>query len=188
MTLDIGFDIDDVLFPWSRYAHEACRAAGITNGRSITQWEFEKDYGCTREELWAVLNDAYWAGMLLRHPIDGVLAVLDEIAFDGHRIHLVTARGHEGELSALVRNDTREWLRRWRVPHSSLTFSKDKTVVPVDFFIDDNLEHYDALDVLGTKVYLQGTTHNRVKGCTRRRVNTLVEFRDAVYAQAGVLV
>lgn len=180
--LNIGLDIDDVLFPWSRYAHEACEAAGVTNGASITQWSFYKDYGITSERLWEVLNAAYVSGMLLRSPVEGAVSALRALVDLGHTVHLVTARGvsEHDSVRALVRNDTKNWLHRYGLPHHSLTFTEDKRTVETDYFVDDSLTHYDTLDAAGRRVFLHEAQHNKVPDCARRRVASLTEYVDVI--------
>jgi hypothetical protein len=172
----IGLDIDDVLFPWTEHAHAAAEAAGITNGAQVTQWAFHNDYGCTRDEWWAVINEAYVAGMLERDPYPGVVELLGEVHQNGHSIHLVTARGFEGGLADLVRTTTAAWSRR--LPHDSLTFSKDKTVLRCDQFLDDSVSNVESLHRAGVPACLRTQPHNARSATqfTFHRVADLAEF------------
>lgn len=179
----LGIDIDDVLFPWSTLAHKACEAAGITNGKTITQWAFHKDYGCTSEELWEVLHAAYRDGMLLNSaPTRKAALALCRLRSAGHSVHLVTARGFEGPLASLVRQHTVEWLREWYIEHDSLTFAKDKTVMRLDVAIDDGVKNVVALESAGVPTYLVDTIHNQ-EFEHPRRVLSINEFADAILGQ-----
>ena len=181
-SLAIGFDADDVLFPWSQYAHEEIVAAGKDNGATITRWSMHEDYGLTSEAFWTIINEAYRRGMLLRAPVAGAVEALEGLVALGHTIHIVTARGtsEHSSVRALVRSDTWNWLHRYKVPYHSLTFTADKASVDVDYFVDDNLGHYAALDALGRKVFLMDAIHNQVPGCTRRRVKSVAEYVEQI--------
>lgn len=173
----IGLDIDDVLFPWSQHAHAACERAGITNGASITRWRFFEDYGCTADEFWDVVNAEYQAGMLSREPYPGVVALLDAARNAGHSVHLVTARGFEGPLAELIRTTTATWSTQ--IPHDTLTFAKDKSLVKVDAFLDDSAANVESLLEHGVDAYLHDQPHNR-SHVGLPRVADLREFLEAV--------
>lgn len=159
--MKIGLDYDDVIFPWSRYAHEACEAAGITNGKQVTQWAMYLDYGCTSEVLWRALDGAYLGGMLLRQPYEGVQEVLADLRDAGHTIHIATARGFEGRMATLVREHTVQNIADYGIPHDSLTFTKDKTIIGADVFLDDSIPNVVALRAAGVDAYLNDQCHNR---------------------------
>lgn len=179
----LGIDVDDVLFPWSKVAHDMCELAGITNGKVITQWAFQHDYGCTSEVLWAVLHDAYRLGMLLdTPPIEGAAEALAALRAAGHSIHIGTARGFEGELGSLVRRDTAEWFHRFGLEHDSLTFTKDKRVLAVDVFADDGPQNLSLLQDAGVYTYLVDSIHNQ-QAEHPRRVLSIIEFADAILGQ-----
>lgn len=178
----IGLDIDDVLFPWSDHAHAASVAAGITNGREITQWRMHLDYGCTADEWWDVINAAYEAGMLDRRPYDDVEETLIGLRGAGHTIHLVTARGFEGPLAELVRRTTAAWVLI--LPHDSLTFAKDKTTVRADVFLDDSIANVEALRAHGVDAYLRDQPHNRSDE-SLPRVADLTAFARIIHSLDG---
>lgn len=176
----VMLDLDDVIYPWSATAHAICEKAGITGGNKITQWEFWRDYGCDPDDVWTVLNHHTREGGLYDvPPYDDALPALTRLTDAGCGIHLVTARGFQGPDRTLIRQLTCDWLAAWDVPHDSLTFSRDKRVVPTDYFVDDSLKNYDQLDEAGVCVYLLARSHNNASG-DRRRVGTLDEFVDEV--------
>lgn len=175
----IGVDIDEPVFPWIELAHAACEAAGITNGQQVTRWAMHEDYGVTSDVLWSVLNEAYHNGMLLTGPpINDAVNQLQRLRNAGHTVHLATARGVEGPLATLIRHHTILWLDREHIPHDTLTFSADKTIVQTDWFIDDGVHNYDAVRPF-TEVYLLNGPHNQFED-DRRRVDSLKEFVDIV--------
>lgn len=185
----IIIDIDDVLFAWSKHAHEACLKAGVTNGAEITQWGFHKDYGITAAELWTVLLQAYRDGMLLHPAITGTPYQLQRLRDHGHTVHLVTARGFEyGDgpsqgMGSFVRQQTAIWLQKWAIPHDSLTFTKDKSIVRGDVGLDDNLANCEQMSSVGVVAWLMETAHNEglvSKDYMIPRVPTLRRFVDLI--------
>jgi FMN phosphatase YigB (HAD superfamily) len=178
----IGIDIDDVLFPWSQHAHEACERAGITNGKQVTQWGMHIDYGCTSDQVWDVINAAYVAGMLVAHqPYDGVVEILDDLRAAGHTVHLATARGFEGPLANMVREHTVAWLTSHEIPHDSLTFTADKSVLNVDVFLDDGVHNVIALQKAGIRAFLRDQPHNHASDLPR--VDDLAAFARLIHEE-----
>lgn len=163
----IGLDVDDVLFSWSVHAHAACEAAGITNGKVVTQWGFHNDYGCTADEVWEVINQAYVDGMLRRPPYPGVQDILMDLRAAGHTIHLATARGFEGPLAGMVRHHTIEWVATHEIPHDSLTFTADKSLLNVDVFLDDGVHNVEALQRAKIRAWLRDQPHNQTSKLPR---------------------
>lgn len=181
----LGVDVDDVLFDWSNRAHLACLEAGITNGKQITQWGFQDDYGVTSDVLWDVLYRAYVRGMLNEQPIDGARSALEILQRTGHTIHIVTARGFEGHLGGFVRRETAAWLHDYEIPHDSLTFTKDKTLVAVDVFVDDGPKNVTALEAAGIPTYLMDAIHNQ--GFEHHaRISSITEFATAILLKGAV--
>lgn len=191
-VLDIIVDYDDVLYPWSTRAHQRCEAAGITNGKVVTQWHMWEDYGCTADELWEVLRAATLDGSLYDAPmIPGALIQVHRLRNLGHRVHIVTARGF-GENGELIQAITRDQIRSENVPLDSLTFAKDKAAVAAELgayvvAVDDGLHNYDALDAAGVHVSLMDACHNQHRQDVRR-VMSMQQFADHTIELASVLV
>jgi 5'(3')-deoxyribonucleotidase len=182
--LRVGIDIDDVLYPWFDVAHRLSERAGITNGVTPTSWKASEDYGCDDDTWYAVLAEATVSGELYdAPPFDDACHQLDRLHAGGHRIHLVTARGFM-QHGDLIREHTIRWLRRWSIPHDSLTFTKDKRTVATDVFLDDAPHNYDQL--LGhTEVWLLHARHNAAACEDRKTAASLKEFIDAVLIRAA---
>lgn len=187
-TYDVGFDIDDVLFPWYNKAHAACLEAGITNGVVPTTWHPYDEYGCTQEEWWAALEVVTLTGELYRSaPDEFAVREVRRLYFAGHRIHLVTARGFfaHGEV---IRHHTEEWLQEYGVPHHSLNYARQKAPVAerlgLDYFIDDNAKNFvDVYDVVpGT--YLLDRPWNQHVECSRR-VQSVTQYADLIEEAAN---
>lgn len=180
--LRIIVDIDDVLMPWSVTVHRKAVSAGINNGREYKSWNMHDDYGITREVFWEFVSGLYFDGMLVNTPpYPGVQWQLQRLIDAGHFVHLATARGF-GAHSSLERGDTNHWLAKHEVPHHSLTFTKDKSILRGDRAIDDGLHNYEDMELAGIESYLINRPQNLVNGCTRRRVSTVEQFVDGVLA------
>lgn len=176
-ALRVGVDIDDVLFPWYDTAHRICEAAGITNGVQPTSWAPYAQYGCTDQDWFDALEAATLAGTLYAgDPIPGTVAALQQIADAGHSIHLVTARGFFKH-GHLIREATILWLGEHQVPHHSLTFSKDKTLIRADIFIDDSAANVLDLHAAGVDTWMVNRPHNSTYEHDQR-VDHIQEFAD----------
>lgn len=160
MRFKVGFDIDDVLFPWYIRAHEACVEAGITNGVEPTTWRPYEEYGCTKEHWLEALEVVTLKGSLyVKHgPDEDAIRALRSLYFDGHEVHLVTARGFIGH-SRLISQHTVRWLEQFAVPYKSLTFTRDKGKAVrdkgIEWFIDDNADNWrNVARVLSNEYYM----------------------------------
>lgn len=180
-SLRIGVDVDDVLFPWFDKAHAACERAGITNGVTPTQWSCYLDYGVTLDEWLVVMESATLdATLYTGDPYPGAIEALRELEDAGHTLHIVTARGFFAH-GDLIRRHTVEWLRDHKVPHHSLTFSKSKTLVQTDAFVDDSCKNCCELEAANVPVWMVDAPHNQ--GDTdHARVANVREFADIILA------
>lgn len=146
----VGVDVDDVLYAWFDAAHRLSEAAGITRGVAPTSWNPWEDYGCTIEQWHAVLAVGAETGELYRDdPMPDAITSLQALKDAGHAVHLVTARGLLAN-GHLIREHTVRWLHDHQVPHDTLTFSKDKSIVRTDYFIDDNAGNIHAVVKAGS--------------------------------------
>lgn len=186
---DVGFDIDDVLHPWGATAHELCRLAGLHDGTPTYGWKMWEAYGCTEEQWGEVIGRAVVEGGLYDvPPIPGSVEALRRLYWEGHRIHLVTARGFltNGEL---IKQHTRDWLPEHAIPHNTLTFSKDKAAVArelgLDYFLDDGVHNFEQVDreAPNTQAYLLSAAHN-LDYYTPFRLETVDEFVDLILEAA----
>lgn len=157
----VGVDVDDVLFPWYERAHAACVLAGITNGVEPSTWSPFDEYGCEPQAWYDALEVATLDGSLYSgEPYPGAVEALARLQAAGHSVHLVTARGflaHGNQIKA----QTIEWLNDFNVPHDTVTFSRDKTLVRVDVFADDSERNVTQLRDAGIPVHLIDAPHNQ---------------------------
>lgn len=188
VPLSIVVDIDDVLFPWYASAHRVCQEVGLApEGVTPTSWEVYDEYGCTPEQWWAALRNATLDGSLyLGDPYEGAVAALWRLEQAGHHLHLVTARGTHTEdpmLAEVIQAATVRWVAEHFIPHDTLTFSRDKTVVPADFAVDDNVGNYDALAAAGVVSFLVNQPWNQPADDGRRRVDSLAAFAAIILGE-----
>lgn len=171
---ELMVDIDDVVFPLLDSIHDLARERGLHDGTVDPAWRGWEAYGCTEEEYWDLWADFALAdGYLVQPPIPGAAEALRWLKWEGHKIHLVTARGFMANAEK-IRAWTPQWIEEFAIPHDSLTFAKDKPAVMnqlgvwFDFAIDDSPSNYLALDNAGVDVYLLDHAHNRDFGAERR--------------------
>ena len=182
-ALHVGVDVDDVIFPWYERAHVACMIAGITGGVDPTTWSPHEEYGCSEKDWHDVLEAATLDGSLLSgDPYPGSVEALQRLEGAGHRIHLVTARGFLAQ-GHLIRKQTIDWLHEHKVPHDTLTFSKDKTLVRADVFIDDSTRNVEALERAGVRTFMLSRPHNSRSTTYSPRVDSLSEFVDIILSE-----
>lgn len=166
-SLELMIDIDEPLFPWAYSVHEGCRAAGLHDLPEWSTWHMWEDYGCD-QDLWLDVVARLTAdGMYLSTPpVPGAAEALRLLRWEGHKIHLVTARGFNAFASE-IRDWTKRWLDDFAIPYDTLTFATDKVKameelgVVFDSAIDDGIHNYEALNAAGVKVQLLDQPHNR---------------------------
>lgn len=194
-TFKVGFDIDDVLFPWYARAHEACVEAGITNGVEPITWRPYEEYGCSKEDWLEALDVVTLKGSLyIKHgPDEDAARALRSLVFDGHEVHLITARGFIGH-SRLISQHTVRWLEQYAIPYKTLSFTRAKGAraeqLGLDFFIDDNEGNFrDVKAAIGTwivpnyvpRVYILDRPWNRdLVTFDRERVSSVQEYVDYI--------
>lgn len=188
----IGFDIDDVLLHTYPALHAVAEHEGLTNGVTPSTWYPYEEYGCTREEWVAALDKAAREGYLYRDipPDEDALRAIRELYFDGHEIHLITARGFLGE-AEIIAEHTEGWLLEYGVPHKSLTYSRTKAKAinlmgGLDYFLDDNEKNWSdvALHTM-TQSYLLDRPWNQLSEAGTHRVRSVREYADTIKEAAN---
>lgn len=178
----IGVDLDGVVYdyatPFTAYMRKVLHNPDLAYPNC---WHFYQDqWGLTLEEFLSHMQDAVTAKAIFHtgDPIAGSVKALTALREQGHEIHIVTNRPQRGADRA-----TKNWLDTHQIPHDSLTFSEDKTVVPVDVFLDDRPENYDSLVARGVTAVLFDQPWNRRH--TGIRVSSWAEFRMLIMAHGS---
>lgn len=149
--MKIGVDLDGPVYPFAECLWAWCVKNGIKYGPQPTtqSWNFftEEGWGESLEWYLETCGTAAEAGHLFasQEPHPGAVETLHKLREDGHTLHIMTFRTFPGA----VRN-TDGWLAKHNVPFDSLSFTKDKTIVPVDIMIEDNVDNARALQKAGT--------------------------------------
>lgn len=180
----VGFDMDGVLYDF-RAAHSRFE---IDRGNALCTvencdpgWDYFAGWGMDFDAWMESYTQGVEAGVLLRYgdPLPGAVWATQRLAELGHTVHLVTDRS-VGITPGISSRHTAAWLADHGFVFHSLTFSADKTVVPVDVFIEDRLKNADALNAAGTPCYLINRTWNGPADDDRLRVDTLEGFVAAI--------
>lgn len=185
-TARVGVDVDGVCLRFAESLREYMRACGVdVSGYEDPQrWEFYLDWGYSLEEFIDWCNRGVNDGWIFARgeAYEGTREALCRLREAGHSIHFVTDRSFgEPGMSAL---NSYRWFADHGLPYDSVTFSADKTVTDLDFFIDDKVENYDALDLAGVEVYLCDRPWNRNPAHRSfRRVAGLPHFVDVVLSR-----
>lgn len=182
----IGWDLDGVEHAFERGYFDAIHALGLAEkfpclevfpDYAVTEWNWFYKFGMTLEDFLDVANRGADHGIIFTgYRIGNGRDLMKKLRAAGHTIHIVTDRSF-GSTPDVSKKLTTNFLEHYGYEYDSLTFSRDKTVVPTDYFIDDKLENYDALDKVGTKVYLLNRKWNE-QNDTRRRVDSVEEFAN----------
>lgn len=190
MTIKVGFDYDEPLFPWYDYAHDASVATGLTtmDQDPPTVWDPHSHYGCTDEQWFEVLDHEVLLGdlgMYGRALKPGVVADMYRLKNRGIEIHLVTARGQFGTYGERIKQLTWEQVKREQVPYTTLTFTQDKFTtirdLGLDYFIDDRPRYFDQAVDAGADAYLLDERWNQDFPVEdSRRVFTTRQYIDLI--------
>jgi 5'(3')-deoxyribonucleotidase len=148
----VGVDLDGVVYPFDEVNRAWLKDRGHGDFPPAKQWRCYEDWGMT-ETLWVaeyVLSIDY--GHMFAHggTIPGSKENLTKLQEEGHTIHIVTAR----TMGQLPVENTMIWLKRENIPYDTLTFSVDKSIIKVDFFIEDNVDNYERLRAHGVEAFL----------------------------------
>lgn len=143
----VGLDIDGVLYPFTeRFQGEVEEALGY-DLEPAKSWAFFEDWGFDdawfKEAHWDfVYNGGYFDGEVIGG--NDTLNALRRLREAGHEVILVTARHTTDGQQDAVKAQTCAWLQERNVWYNELHFEKDKTKIPVDYFLDDKYENYNS--------------------------------------------
>ena len=172
----IGVDLDGVLYNFEDSFRFYLETIGISGLPVPETWSVWEHWNMTQEEWTEHFINGVNAGIIFRvgEPEPHAIDVLNQFRDDGYLIHIVTHR-MVGDKSV---HNTFDWLAEHKVPYDTLTFAKDKRVVPTDYFIEDNADNYRMLEAAGTKTVLMDRPWNR--HIDAYRITNWKEFYDAV--------
>lgn len=177
--LHVGFDLDGV---------------NISFQKGVDMWLKQNDYDLKCDPLsynfwieWGWSDDRFaqfWqegveAGVIFNNaPYRNSVEAVNKVYDAGHWVHIITHRGWP-EKPGLAEDLTEAWLKDRGYKYHTLTFSGDKTIIKTDYFIEDNIYNYHALQEVGTEVYLLTRPWNDgLEGY--RRVRSVTEFTKKI--------
>lgn len=174
----VGFDLDGVVYDF-RQAH-----ADFEVGRgnvhcalelAADHWDYFEGWGLSLDEWLTSYAEGVDAGHILwlGTALPGAVEASKALHAAGHTIHIVTDRS----IGMDPQGATKSWLASVGFEYDTLDFSRDKTIVPTDIFIEDRIQNADALNAAGTPCYLINRPWNLVEGDDDRlRVDTMEQF------------
>lgn len=192
MSYDIMVDIDDVIVPWFETVDAKCRKTWDTpaNHPPCQSWHMWEHYGRSRKEWTEVVISCVADGLYHSiEPLPYAKEAVNLLRWDGHRVHIVTARGFMAS-GGNIREWTPAYLQEFGIGYDTLTFAKDKVAAQselgarFDFAIDDGVHNFTALQADGVNVALHTAPHN-VDFETPHRVGSLWEFARRIVERAA---
>lgn len=190
MTIRVGIDYDEPIFPWYDYAHDAAVAAGLVREDQDppTRWDPHSHYGCSIEEWIEVIDNEVLKGPngMYGRPIKpGVAADLSRLIRRGAEVHIVTARGSFGSLGERIKELTVQQVISEKVPYTELHFANNKYQIikslGLDFFLDDRYDYYLDARKAGARSYLLDERWNRNERVFRpNRLYTTRQYVDLI--------
>lgn len=178
----VGVDLDGVIYDFTESLRVYLEAHGWTRAQmpEPVRWEFYEDWGLPLPDFITACGDGVDAGVIFRFgaPINDAQYQLQRLRTHGHSIHFITDRS----FGTRSEENTGVWIEEYGLPYDSLTFTRDKTAVPVDYMIDDKPANITALLGAGVDAALQDRLHNR-DFSTGWRVSSLREFVDLIIVQ-----
>lgn len=186
----VGVDLDGVVFKFTKafVQHVAKCKPHFNSGDpelEAPSWDWFIKWPMTREEFLAEMTCAvdsmelFWTAELYEDDIAWQVQRLQEA---GHFVHIVTHR-FSGSAPNSSEAATIWALSRNGVRYDDITFAKDKTSVPTDYFLEDNTENYLALRDAGVEAFLIDRPYNRdIDGAYR--IYSFREFVDIILEEA----
>jgi hypothetical protein len=186
VTIRVGIDYDEPIFPWYDYAHGVSIEAGLTTPEADppTGWDPTTTYGCTLDEWIAVLDaevDKGEHGMYGMPPKHESLEAMNRFhkEYPNVELFIATARGSFGEKGEEIKRLTRLQVAQYHMPVEAVIFNKDKGQIvmdyDLDFFLDDRPGNWESAARAGSFSVLYDERWNQDVS-TRLRVHSLHEF------------
>lgn len=188
----VGFDSDGVLDNFGEGVRSALEARGQghiwKSGPTVKPfWNFYEDWGWDFGQFkelvdWGVDNGYIFTG----HWRDNAIEAVRKVAAMGHEIIVITDRSW-GSNPINSHLNTIKAFQTAGIPYDELHFDRNKTCVPTDIFVEDKIENYDALEAVGTEVWLINRPWNDVSD-HRNRIDDVSEYPAKVAAKAKTLI
>lgn len=140
----VGFDLDEVLFPFIERFSTLCH-----HEPSYDLWNFYADWGWDHERFIDKYNELILNESLFSEGAIAPFALktLELLKSQGYEIIVCTVRGidHSKDVELAAREQTLYWLKENGVPYDEAIFTRDKTDSRTFCFFDDHIAHYRNL-------------------------------------------
>lgn len=176
--MKIGWDSDGVLYRFTKAYHTWMNEAygfNLDLESEAQTWDWFREWQSV-EDFVRCMDESvdagylFWQGELYEPEIPALIA---ELKVAGHENYLITNR-FSGKTKC-SQEATRYFYEQQGIEFDDIVFSKDKTVVKMDVFIEDHIKNYDSLDAAGVEVYLINRPYNQCDD-SRRRVDSVKQF------------
>ena len=184
--MKIGLDLDGVFYPfqaeYQKYLFNKGRITKAQSQEPPLSWNFHHAWDIDNKEFMEHFIEGVNKRIIFLggDPYPGSIEPVQRILDLGHTIHIITDRtvGAPGVSFAL----TAEWVDlHMPKPITSITFTRDKTVVPTDMMIDDKPDNVRELLAVGCDAYLLNQGWNQeATDLDNHRVSSVSEFADRV--------
>jgi hypothetical protein len=167
VTVNVGVDFDEPIYPWYDLAHKASVKAGIAQPHhEPTVWTPYEVYGCTAEEWYAVIDNEILNGDMYHQPLDPErVALLNGLYDEGLGIHIVTARGNFGPLGETIKQITLDSIEQAGLKTTSVHFVPQKVetalALGLDYMVDDHQKYHDPMIEAGVNSFLLDAPWNQ---------------------------
>ena len=180
--MDIGVDVDDVLFPFVDRLRDWFAAAGVLPEAAMpapTRYDFADEWGLGDLEWVEWCHQAADDGLFVTGPpLPGAQAGWAALRAAGHRLHVVTARAFGSAPAAA----TETWLAAWGFDADSLHLTSAKHLVACDVFIDDSPAMIEQLIGHGRRAVIADCAWNRHLPGAWERVDGLAGLAELLTA------
>lgn len=181
----IGVDIDGVITDESHpndniWHHELCQYLGQNIKRIKDSYHLDQAYDLPLGLINAFLEQELTNIYHKVRPLTGAIETLQELAEQGFKVILITARHDEH------RSITEEWLHRHQIPYSALLHDDDKAPRAVQrnikLFIEDNAHNAEQISEKNIPVLLMNKYHNKYLSENEKiiRVDTWSKIREFI--------
>ena len=188
----IGWDLDGVHYLFAESVWETMIQLGYVPKNK--KMPLAKHWYFYRDKAWGSQSDAEFVDICHKGADMGIIftyggfddnsiAEMNKLWLMGYPTIIVTDRAF-GTTPRVSQNATIALLNKHKAHYDEIYFTADKPSVQLDYMVDDKLENYDALDAVGVNVYLLNRPWNKVKGDTRRRVDSVKEYTDIILQEA----
>lgn len=177
----IGYDVDGIGFNFGDSCHRYLIYTGQghlwkSGPTPDPYWDFYKDWGWTGKDFVEFCNAGADDGFIFSGPMrPGYRESIKAVKDMGHTIVVATDRtfGRSPEVSQAL---TYAWFEQHDIPFDEMIFTADKTQANCDFFIEDKVENFLALQEDGTSAWLLTRPWNEYFGDHPNRIQNIEEY------------